>query len=317
MKKQRNFLRSSKIEKTIVDKKGFTKYFSYEPTTLVNNLLNQKTQDLRKSLDEIKQEKIKLNKDERNSTNNKNKNDEPNNMLCVINRIYQFFEYKFLPGEQLDESNLPKWIKESKQKFHLIKKKVEIAKINNLQVRPKESKVININESNKLLYEIENSQITYEEALKRIKNIRSDANKITNMQSLNSNQINLLNILFMVNEIFTGESASVELNKEGNFEIFEEKSNKGKQESDEKPDTTDMSELDSDESAAERRNQQGKGLKILTPDQMLSRLPISLAQLKVGNNSQKLKNEIRQLLYSLYRSKKLTKQLYKSLVDII
>ena len=64
-----------------------------------------------------------------------------------------------------------------------------------------------------------------------------------------------------------------------------------------------------------KQNQQG--LKILTPDQMLSRLPISLAQLKAGNNSQKLKNEIRQLLYSLYRSKKLTKQLYKSLIDII
>ena len=65
------------------------------------------------------------------------------------------------------------------------------------------------------------------------------------------------------------------------------------------------------------RKQQGLGLKILTPDQMLSRLPISLAQLKAGNNSEKLKNEIRQILYSLYRSKKLTKQLYKSLVDII
>ena len=60
-----------------------------------------------------------------------------------------------------------------------------------------------------------------------------------------------------------------------------------------------------------------QGLKILTPSQMLSRLPISLAQLKAGNNSEKLKNEIRQLLYSLYRSKKLTKNVYKSLVDII
>ena len=65
------------------------------------------------------------------------------------------------------------------------------------------------------------------------------------------------------------------------------------------------------------KNQLGLGLKILTSNQMLSRLPISLAQLKAGNNSEKLKNEIRQLLYSLYRSKKLTKQLYKSLVDII
>ena len=47
--------------------------------------------------------------------------------------------------------------------------------------------------------------------------------------------------------------------------------------------------------------QKGRGLKILTPNQMLSRLSISLAQLKAGNNSEKLKNEIRQLLYSLYR----------------
>ena len=65
------------------------------------------------------------------------------------------------------------------------------------------------------------------------------------------------------------------------------------------------------------QNQSGKGLKILTPDQMLSRLPISLAQLKAGNNSEKIKNEITQLLHSLYRSEKLTKQLYKSLVNII
>ena len=67
----------------------------------------------------------------------------------------------------------------------------------------------------------------------------------------------------------------------------------------------------------EIQKQRGSGLKTLTPNQMLSRLPISLAQLKTGNNSEKLKNEIRQLLYSLYRSKKLTKQLYKSLIDII
>ena len=63
--------------------------------------------------------------------------------------------------------------------------------------------------------------------------------------------------------------------------------------------------------------QKEEGLKILTPSQMLSRLPITLAQLKPGNNSEKIKNKIRQLLYSLHRSKNLTKQLYKSLIDII
>ena len=65
------------------------------------------------------------------------------------------------------------------------------------------------------------------------------------------------------------------------------------------------------------QNQPGKGLKILTPSQMVSILPISLAQLKAGNNSENLKNEIRQILYSLYRSKELTKQINKSLIDII
>ena len=64
-------------------------------------------------------------------------------------------------------------------------------------------------------------------------------------------------------------------------------------------------------------NQAGQGLKILTPNHMFSRLPISLAQLNAGNNSEKLKNEIRQLLYSLYRSKKLTKNICNNLVDII
>ena len=60
------------------------------------------------------------------------------------------------------------------------------------------------------------------------------------------------------------------------------------------------------------QKQIGQGLKILTPDQMLSRLPITSAQLKAGNNSEKLKNEIRQLLHSLYRSKNLTKTIYNN-----
>ena len=78
-----------------------------------------------------------------------------------------------------------------------------------------------------------------------------------------------------------------------------------------------MPDLEREESAAQRRNQQGQGLKILTPNQILRRLPVALAQLNAGNNSEKLKSEIRQLLYSLCRSKKITKNIYKSLVDII
>ena len=61
--------------------------------------------------------------------------------------------------------------------------------------------------------------------------------------------------------------------------------------------------------------QQGEGLKITTPKQMIIRLPISLAQLKSGKNSEKLKNEIRQIVYSLYRSKNLSKTIYNNLVN--
>ena len=66
-----------------------------------------------------------------------------------------------------------------------------------------------------------------------------------------------------------------------------------------------------------RQNQEGQGLKILTPDQLRSRLAITLAQLKAGNNSEKLKNEIRQLLYSLYRLKNLTKTIHNYLINTI
>ena len=66
-----------------------------------------------------------------------------------------------------------------------------------------------------------------------------------------------------------------------------------------------------------KHSQKGEGIKILTPNQMPNRLPFALAQLQAGNNSNKLKNEIRQLLYSLYRSKNMTEQIYKSLIGII
>ena len=66
-----------------------------------------------------------------------------------------------------------------------------------------------------------------------------------------------------------------------------------------------------------KQQQLGTGLKILTPNQMLSRLPITLAQLEAANNSEKLKNEIRQLLYSLYRSKNMGKEVYNNLINYI
>ena len=64
-------------------------------------------------------------------------------------------------------------------------------------------------------------------------------------------------------------------------------------------------------------SKKGEGLKILTNKQILNRLPILLAQIEAGNNSIKLKNEARQILYSLYKSKVLTKTVYNKLIKSI
>ena len=65
------------------------------------------------------------------------------------------------------------------------------------------------------------------------------------------------------------------------------------------------------------KEQEGTGLKILTPNQMLKKLPIALAQIKAANNSESLLNEIRQIVYSLYRSKEITKKVYNNIINSI
>ena len=70
-------------------------------------------------------------------------------------------------------------------------------------------------------------------------------------------------------------------------------------------------------SEAKIKAAKGEGLKILTPKQILQRLPIALAQVKAGNNSESLLNEIRQIVYSLYQSKQITKKVYNSIIKSI
>ena len=65
------------------------------------------------------------------------------------------------------------------------------------------------------------------------------------------------------------------------------------------------------------KEQEGTGLKILAPNQMLKRLPIALAQIKAGNNSENLLNEIRQIAYSLCRSKEITKKVCNNIIKSI
>ena len=70
-------------------------------------------------------------------------------------------------------------------------------------------------------------------------------------------------------------------------------------------------------SEAKYRTTKGTGLKILTPKQMLQRLPIALAQVKAGNNSESLLNEIREIVYSFYQSKQITKKVYNKIIKSI
>ena len=77
----------------------------------------------------------------------------------------------------------------------------------------------------------------------------------------------------------------------------------------------DMPPLESEEDAAQRQEEQG--LKVLTPQQMITRLSSLLGQLEAGSNTKSLKNEIRQLFYHLYRSKHLIKTICNSLISTI
>ena len=170
---------------------------------------------------------------------------------------------------------------------------------------------ITLKNTEKLLEGIISGKIDKKEARKRFNSIADDANKLNRLE-LAEPRKKMLPIFKQLQEIFMGTKADDEVDNVTDDKIDDEDNEYG-----EEIDTTDMPDLESEESAAQRREHEGKGLKILTLQQRLNRLPISLAQLKVGNNSEKLKNERRQLLYLLYRSKKLCKTIYNNLINAI
>ena len=70
-------------------------------------------------------------------------------------------------------------------------------------------------------------------------------------------------------------------------------------------------------SEAKYKSIHGEGLKILTPKQILQRLPVALSQMKVGNTSENVLNKIRKIIYSLYQEKETTKKLYNNIMNSI
>ena len=185
-------------------------------------------------------------------------------------------------GEQSNELKLPKWVKVNKKRFNETLSTVTKAKNKGLRINV-DGREITPDNTESLLKDLGNEILDDREFKNRYNDIVDDVETIVNKPIITRNQEKIVEIMSLLKEILETKS-------------------------DKQLDTRDMPELEREESAAKRKNQQGQGLEILTPDQMLSRLLITLAQLKPGNNSQKLINEIRQLLYSLYHSKNYPKQ---------
>ena len=210
-------------------------------------------------------------------------------MIDVAYHLFNAFGISTQPGRLM----LPKWVNISGKRFNEILSTVTEAKNNGLKINV-DGREITLDKAESLLKDVGSEKVNGHDYKEKYKNIVDDVEKILNRLHTRC-QENMIKILLLLKKISKPKDKKT----------------------DKQPDTTNMPELESEESAEQRKNQQGRGSKILTPNQMLSRLPISLAQLNAGNNSEKFKNEIRQLLHSLYRLKKLTKQIYKSLKDII
>ena len=139
---------------------------------------------------------------------------------------------------------------------------------------------------------MKNGDTTLQQVEKHQKDFKKELNKITsgNRKQKSNNQ---LNVIKNVKSLYDSRQKIIDLlndnSKIRSEAIYKSKQNKTK----------------------------GKGLKILTPKQMLQRLPIALAQVKAGNNSESFINEIRQIVYSLYQSKQINKKVYNNIIKSI
>ena len=198
---------------------------------------------------------------------------------------YKQFQLDNIISIKSDKLKLPRWVKASKKRFNEILSIITEGKNNGLKA-DLDGEEITLAKAESWLKGISSKKINRHEFREKYNDIVDNVEKILTKQPLKINEQNMIKILSLLKEII----------------------NPNDKKTDQQPDTTNMPELESERSTEQRRNQQGKGLKILTPSQILSRLPISLAQLKAGNNSEKLKNEIKQLLYSLVPTKKAYKR---------
>ena len=134
--------------------------------------------------------------------------------------------------------------------------------------------------------------------------------------AIKNNQINFDDVLKTQNE-FLNKLSNIKIGKKGpeQKEVIDNLKNFLKSREEAINFFRDYEKMVLDASYKSKHDEtKGKGIKILAPKQMLQRLPIALAQLKAGNNSESLLNEIRQIVYSLYQSKQITKNVYNNII---
>ena len=184
----------------------------------------------------------------------------------LLTEFINFLSIIFFSGEQSDELKLPKWVKVNKKRFNEILSTVTKVKNDRLRINA-DRRDITLDNTENLLKDLGNGILDGHEFKNRYNDVAYDVEVIVNKTVITRNREKI--IMSLLKEILRTKS-------------------------DEKPNITDMPELESKESVAKRRNQQGQGLKILIPYQMLSRLPIILAQLKAAiihkNLNTKLEN---------------------------
>ena len=224
------------------------RYFDYEPSALVIKLLNQNTQDLKKNLGKIKEQKTKLDNDKRNSTNYKNENDRFNMILVLIDRIYQFFEYKYLSkvekqsGRQQRNQN-PILLVTSIDDYTELKNNANKYYETNFSYSANNEQ-FSLNNLKKFFISANNQQATKERTKGFLRNtiLKEKKNKIVsaNPRSQKEEKEIMLGIYNNIVKLFASLFETV--NKE----------------QDEQSDITDMSELESEESAKQKKPKEDK-----------------------------------------------------------
>ena len=132
-------------------------------------------------------------------------NNKNNVIRAFEDRVFLFKDGFWKKESDMSDEALPDWVKVDKERFSKTKNEIQHAINKNLQARSNRGSPTCFDESCKLIQDIKHSKITHEEALKTITNIRNNIKRINDLNEFNSNQVKLLNALFMVDEHFAGE----------------------------------------------------------------------------------------------------------------